>query len=391
MKAKTSFLGPTVAVAIPILILIALFVGHSSTFVARTYSSAPDVRKESRPSSTNSFCFPKLPDHVANHKNFSNVEVNVFVFYGRRENTLVLDRYLRRNSRANGGLINRVLFITNMAVTHNSENLSWIMELSYNHISDPNAIYLKIDDDIVFIEDGAIETMVYEVMSRKWAIVSGNVVGNFYFTHLHHRSGALRPYAVDYDDKGILHPGSQTKVSWRVKKLPSVEPHDALSLSDSKKRRLGLVPQKAGFNTLEGSPLAKARKNPWDDCAWKSVHCGAASHYSVFDAIEESDTNRYHFAMWDIHAEGYERFSINFLGFWGSLLVGQEVWSDDELYLSHKLPEKLRIHNGVNGRALVAHLGYFTQDGIRNLTDVLEKYDALSQEIEPTKLGELYC
>ncbi|KAJ3125216.1 hypothetical protein HK100_010928 [Physocladia obscura] len=355
------------------------------------------------------FCFPRLDSKVSNPVNFENVEVFVFVFYGRRQNVAILDRYLQRNSRENGGIISRVLFVANSVKTK-PEDVAWIYKLvqanpdyyklvissgpwteNYRHITNPDAVYIKMDDDVVFIEDGTFESMVYELIHTPWLIMSANVVNHCIFTGIHHVIGALRPYTLDLSPSGIV--VKDEIKDWRVRNISAAKAGSWLQMNDedigSAKRRLGLANETDGF--LFGSPLSLAKLDPWDSCTQKSWHCAAAAHYSLFDAIEHNDTERYHFKTWDLHAEKYDRWSINFIAFWGRSLLNVTVPGDDELFLSHHYPKAVGRHAGSVGRALVAHLAYYTQSGAYKHADVLEKYEALSLEISGTRLHGLGC
>ena len=60
-----------------------------------------------------------------------------------------------------------------------------------------DAIWLKVDDDIVFIRDGAIEAMVLEKRTRahECGVLSANVVNHPVLAHVHQRIGV---YTASY-------------------------------------------------------------------------------------------------------------------------------------------------------------------------------------------------
>ena len=116
----------------------------------------------------------------------------VVVFFGRQRTFRILHMYLAANLRTNGGLIDEVLLIPN---THHVDDtrymndllsqypwyrkshvgaisdLEWERALAlYGHfyvetVAHKSTVYLKIDDDIVHIGDGAIETLVRTKLS----------------------------------------------------------------------------------------------------------------------------------------------------------------------------------------------------------------------------------
>ncbi|MCJ1425791.1 hypothetical protein MMC29_003691 [Sticta canariensis] len=69
----------------------------------------------------------------------------------------------------------------------------WTWEKMYEGLEDGH-IYVKIDDDVVFIKDGAIEEMLDEHFKRRFLFVSANVVNHPWLSHIHHRMGATLPF-----------------------------------------------------------------------------------------------------------------------------------------------------------------------------------------------------
>ena len=149
----------------------------------------------------------------------ANVKVIGMVFYGRRQTVRSLDCYLRRNLKKNGGMIDEVIFAMNMGEgsrlkpedkKYLEEELlpsepayrSWVAgeEWKWWHgnwaaIQDPDAIYLKIDDDVVFIEDTAIPSIVKRLYENEDVFaVSANVVNNPALSWIHNHMGVYHPY-----------------------------------------------------------------------------------------------------------------------------------------------------------------------------------------------------
>ena len=112
--------------------------------------------------------------------------VSVAVFWGRERYVTILMRYLERNLRVNGGVVDEVLLIThNRDDAVGAEGARAILDAAKARhpgvvretpfcakpygcafdeiLTNPHAVYVKIDDDIIFIKDGSFEHLVYQV------------------------------------------------------------------------------------------------------------------------------------------------------------------------------------------------------------------------------------
>lgn len=117
---------------------------------------------------------------LSNGTNFerpSHLKIVGLVFYGRRQFVDILDCYLRRNLVSNGGMLDMVQFVVH---TRNKADQRWLQNLVrrdhlegqyqlqledtdrsgwkqwgkgfsqiWKNLTDPDTIYVKIDDDIV--------------------------------------------------------------------------------------------------------------------------------------------------------------------------------------------------------------------------------------------------
>ncbi|KAF5016533.1 hypothetical protein F66182_11758, partial [Fusarium sp. NRRL 66182] len=117
------------------------------------------------------------------------------IFYGRRDRSSILECYLRQNLVSSGGWLDEVIFAAN---TDNKEDLAWLdrvanasggdykvvrmEEKGYGNVyeasfKERNTIYVKIDDDVVFIDTQAIPKAVTTLINNPNALmISANVV-----------------------------------------------------------------------------------------------------------------------------------------------------------------------------------------------------------------------
>ncbi len=113
-------------------------------------------------------------------------------------------------------------------------------------------LFIKIDDDILFIRKGALEAMLTEYLTQKWLIVSANVINHPLLSFVHGRLGAL------------------------------------LTLNNT-------------FQ-LEHSAASQLEYNSGGECSWKSGDCAYQQHYSFYQHYLKSELDVYDFKRWDFHA-----------------------------------------------------------------------------------------
>jgi hypothetical protein len=132
------------------------------------------------------------------------------VFYGRRDRSSILDCYVRQNLRTNGGWLDEMAWGVN---TENKQDLAYLEELlattpeyrkvelaekSYvglwNASIEAGNIYVKLDDDVIFIDDDAIPHVVNTLLTHPESVlVSANIVNSPKLSWLQYHSGAILP------------------------------------------------------------------------------------------------------------------------------------------------------------------------------------------------------
>jgi hypothetical protein len=269
--------------------------------------------------------------------------VSALVFYGRRQYVEILNCYLEQNLIENGGLLREITFIlkTNkqeditylheLIAQHpgtyfikKDDNLGWTFHTHYRNL-DPDSFYVKIDDDILYIDPNAIKSMLKTKLNNPSAIfISANVINHPAFGPLH------------------LH----LMTILNVTNTLSIVPGTGLPVYD-----------------------------------WKKSEYANAHHRSFLRHHKEKTLDQYVFPTWDFNALAYNRWSINFI-----LFKGHEVQDvgpgDDEHQISIVIPQKYKKHCLVDGKALVVHFGYIPQrhDGLRD-NDFISEYRNLSLKV----------
>ena len=81
---------------------------------------------------------------------------------------------------------------------------------------------------------------------------------------------------------------------------------------------------------LKNMPFSDMSYRMYDKCSWSSSQCAAIAPYSFLESIHHNTTSKYDFKLWDFHAFGYRRWSINTILFKGSDLNAEVISADDE-------------------------------------------------------------
>lgn len=190
---------------------------------------------------------------------------------------------------------------------------------------DPDETYVRVDDDIVFMESGAIRDLAqFRRDNPEPFLVYGNIVNNSICTHLHQRAGLT-------------------------------------SLEDGIAEYICM-----GANS------------------WNNPKVALREHQGFLDRVERSRVaiQPYIFDRWI--AYDYERISINTICWTGADFAkfGGEVGMDEEDWLSCQKPRELGRPNVIYGGAIFSHFAYFTQrPWLEANTDILERYHRLSKRV----------
>lgn len=430
-------------------------VGHDGRYTPETVMAAQSNETSSTTSSA-----PRL-DSLAppgGWKKPEGIKVVALIFYGRKRTVDFLDCYIQQNLVSNGGYLDEVRF---MVHTSNKEDLDYLQDLvakseGYYHVVDTgecegmnfsciwdsvvedDTIYVKIDDDIIFIHPDAIPQLVHTRIATPHAYaVSANLVNSPLTGYEHFHYGAIHPFLPDPRAKPS-HPAAE---SWRPSERgyfpnSSMPTFNVSSLSDAEVEEL-VYPKRPYF----GHPFLLLSDNPFDlmkspmglnhirgakvgvetayRVAWESWAVAAQQQYSLLKNLEENAVARYFFGSPQsfptttttapngtnqstavperfrhhaLNAGGpggeqlyntqYRRYNLNFIAVWGSdIAAALPIAGDDEQDITVDIP--LRTHRPflIDTRAVVGHLSFFPQhEGVRE-TDLLDRWRAFANEM----------
>ncbi|KAA8908135.1 hypothetical protein FN846DRAFT_906347 [Sphaerosporella brunnea] len=317
------------------------------------------------------------------------VAVHALVFWETWESGVVGECYLRRNLVKNGGLLEKVIFVTTAKDPGDLAALEKVIKSEpevYQHgvtrhmasrgvphsawdgiELDPEVLYIKLDSTITYISDAAIPALVQHRLAHKAPLmISANTINNPPLSQLHARLGAVRPFLPE-----PLPPKPTPLTNWRTSSLPLLPPPKAGYTPKAPKSHHRWLPVNA--TNLDSTPARY-------DGDWTGWEVAAQAHYSFFQNAEiAGGLAGYNFGAWDME---YERLGVGMVALWGKDAVEHLPVNRDEAgFWTVDISKKLKRHVIVDGRALAALYAFGTQeeDGLKR-TDVLQRYKAFAKE-----------
>jgi hypothetical protein len=308
------------------------------------------------------------------------------IFYGRRDRAAILDCYLKRNLVTNGGWLDEVVWGVN---TENADDLVYLEEIipsspSYRRLDlketgyvnlwnqsvEHGNIYIKLDDDVVYIHEDAIPLIVNTLITdSRAAVVSANVINSPEHNWVHYRIGAVRPYLPDLEPPVNGSLATLDNPVWKVSNLPSwIGPAGwtCPRMGDFTEKLLELLPSADEESSdvlpnhrwlplenpsdISKTPIAQTSYDKFGP-GWTSWAIAAQQHYSFFYNLDRDQLSAYYMnngfgqdasAIWDHTGD---RLSINMLAVTGDNILDNidkmAVSESDEEYLTVELPRQL--------------------------------------------------
>lgn len=189
----------------------------------------------------------------------------------------------------------------------------------FKYTCDSNTVYIRLDDDIVWIEKDFIKNLAnFRMNNPEYFLVYGNIINNSIIDHIHQRMGNL--------------------------KLSKI----------------------IGYGVL-------------DHYGWANPEIAKEKHESFQQDIRNNNIEKFKFSRWILNL--YERVSINSISWIGDEFAkfDGKVGIDEEQWLSVDKPIQLKKPNMIYGGAVCAHFAFKTQ---RNILDkyhhILDEYKRLA-------------
>jgi hypothetical protein len=186
----------------------------------------------------------------------------------------------------------------------------------YNGLKD--YVFIRFDDDIVFIDDNLIDLLDFRIDNPQYFLVYANLINNGINTHLLQRMGKI-PLSISYNQ--LVEYNCSGQLAWIDSKVAENIHREFINNFD----------------------------NRW----------------------------MYLYDTWVLY--NYERVSINCISWLSEEfnLFNGKVGEDEEQWLSSDYPFKIRKPNIMFGRFLVSHFAFWTQREHLDKTNILELYKNL--------------
>lgn len=345
-----------------------------------------------------------------------DVKVIGLVFFGRKDRVQILKCYLERNLVVNGGWLEEVHWVRN---TDRTEDVDYLHELiagnpAYKQIEiketgfigyglawstlQEEVIYVKIDDDVVFMADDTIPRIVStKIEHPEYLVVSANMVNSPLMGWIHYHMGAIHPYLpelINPEDVPLdllpdreKRPPPPKRINWRYTEHPHWSgPDDYLfdfmqEPPSMKHRwlRLPTTPENR-VSQLRRTPISEAEYKTWGN-SLQSWSIPAQQHYSFLENLLDDQLDLYQFSpKANAWVTDYRRLSINMIAINSTEILSHlPMDTVDEEWLTVALPKKIGKSVAVDTHALACHFSFGGQGNVQT-TDLLGRYLDYAQE-----------
>lgn len=339
-----------------------------------------------------------------------DIKVIGLVFFGRRDRVRILRCYLERNLADQGGWLDEVHWVRN---TNTKEDVDYLHDLiasnpAYKQIEiketgfigyglawstlEESAIYVKIDDDVVFMADDAVSRVVSTKLAHpEYLVVAANMINSPLMGWVHYHMGATHPYLPELINPEDVspelapdrkkRPETAKRTPWRYTQHPHWTGPDDYFFSfeqepPSMRHRWLRLPTNTEnqVRQLKRTPISDAEYSTWGNSV-QSWAIAAQQHYSFLENLYEDQLDLYQFSTkaqaW---ITDYKRLSINFIAINSSEILSHLPMNTvDEEWLTVALPKKIGKSVAVDTHALAVHFSFGGQGSVQT-TDLLGRY-----------------
>lgn len=154
--------------------------------------------------------------------------ITIVIFWGRMRYVKILWPYIERNLRVNGGSVDVVviLYLARQPEEATDGNREFLEDIAKKFptvvdsrpfcvlafgcafseiLTDPKQVYIKLDDDIIFIKDGSIEHLAYQtLLNPDYSFYAGSVVNNPQDSAIHKYAGVYPPSSYHWSNESRM-------------------------------------------------------------------------------------------------------------------------------------------------------------------------------------------
>ena len=190
----------------------------------------------------------------------------------------------------------------------------------FKHCIDPDTVYIRMDDDVVYLEPGSITKLArFRIQNQRPFLVFPVIVNNAVITHILQVLGRIR--------------------------ISRYVPPQCM-----------------------------------DPIGWRNPELAEALHRIFLQSLEKGVLSRFKFRSRPI---ALSRMSINCISWLGKEFArfgGVLGSTDEEEWLSVIRPTELGVANAIFGEVVMAHFAFYPQREHLHTTDILERYRAVLKE-----------
>lgn len=189
----------------------------------------------------------------------------------------------------------------------------------FKYAKDSNTLYIRFDDDIVWMQEDFIKKMQkFRIENTEYFLVYGNIINNAIIDHIHQRLGALNC--------------SNSIVNY----------------------------------------------NCFDSVGWENADFAEIKHKNFLEKLSSNNLDFYKFKKWDLFFN--ERASINCISWFGKDFQNLGEFEDEEQFLSADYPKSKGLINTIYGEILCSHFAFYTQRERMDNSNILEQYKIVFEQ-----------
>jgi hypothetical protein len=189
----------------------------------------------------------------------------------------------------------------------------------FKYAKDSNTLYIRFDDDIVWMEESFIKKMCdFRIENPGYFLVYGNIINNAIIDHIHQRLGAL-----DYSSSIVNY-------------------------------------------------------NCFDGVGWANSDFAEIKHENFLQKLSSNNLGSYKFKKWDLFFN--ERVSINCISWLGKDFENLGEVKDEEQFLSADYPKSKGLINTIYGEILCSHFAFYTQREKMDNSSILNHYKSITEQ-----------
>ncbi|KAL9105517.1 MAG: hypothetical protein Q9227_009314 [Pyrenula ochraceoflavens] len=258
-----------------------------------------------------------------------NTSIVAHVMYKGRDQTAILECYLRRNLVAHGGFIDSVVFFYQAG---SRSDRDWLNQLAKSNSAyqifsssqvagetaalenvSAGTLYILLGAEVVFLDKDTIPSLVkMRIENQGPFAISANVINQPVFSWIHHHLGAILHYRPELRPVvGLSNTSATPKYNWRASSLPQWNGDEQSELPTEFGIPTDFKPPFRGHRWLPlkssdpiRSPLPHEVLDVNGPGRWPWT-IGAQHHYSFLEHLERGELHRYKFPSWDFQHEPF--------------------------------------------------------------------------------------